>query len=545
MASVGGVIRRPQKRPCGGYGDSGPLVKRAPGGAQRLALTPPATAERGEDVFGADGVARDAPRKRGEEARRALGLQELEALLDVAAPLGRSPVDQFGEPGLRGRPELPEALALVIQSRPGATHGLQHRGAMLGQQTQRLGTPEVAHHLLGLGHDLHPVRVQMQRRGLAQRVRGHRVLVPVMPDATAGRHEDGDLQRVLRGQDGQRPQPGPLLGQAGDRDHARRPIGPLRVPAGQPLRELGLKVGPVVEAAAAEETALDPADEILHGALLLSRPRPAQLGGEAVVEGDLAEDRVPDDQVALAAEDDRLGIIPDSDQRDAAEGLEGGEQRPDERFFPLVGHQADVGEAAPLQSAGEEADPLPPAAGVAHVDLSEVVLAELPGDALEADQRGDRHRPQPPHQLVDRALAAAVASLLAQPADDLPTRQRPVLGQPGLDHRRPRRGDRRPADAMLSHQRALLARGYGRLPLDPPHAGLGHAGRHRHGGLGHPHCTQDLDLMPGHGSDHPSPFWTRLSCAASGKTVTSEPPWTYQNFRKGRYQNFRNPQVPL
>jgi hypothetical protein len=49
--------------------------------------------------------------------------------------------------------------------------------------------------------------------------------------------------------------------------------------------------------------------------------------------------------------------------------------------------------------------------------------------------------------------------------------------------------------------------------------------------------------MPGHGSDHPSPFWTPPSCAASAKTVTSEPPGTYQNFLKGRYQNFRNPQT--
>jgi hypothetical protein len=49
--------------------------------------------------------------------------------------------------------------------------------------------------------------------------------------------------------------------------------------------------------------------------------------------------------------------------------------------------------------------------------------------------------------------------------------------------------------------------------------------------------------MPGHGSDHPSPFWAPSACAAPGKTVTSEPAWTYQNFRKGRYQNFRNPRV--
>jgi phosphohistidine phosphatase SixA len=45
----------------------------------------------------------------------------------------------------------------------------------------------------------------------------------------------------------------------------------------------------------------------------------------------------------------------------------------------LVGHQGDMGEAAPLQLAGEEPDALRPPAGVAHVDLPEVVLAKLRG----------------------------------------------------------------------------------------------------------------------------------------------------------------------
>ena len=51
--------------------------------------------------------------------------------------------------------------------------------------------------------------------------------------------------------------------------------------------------------------------------------------------------------------------------------------------------------------------------------------------------------------------------------------------------------------------------------------------------------------MPSHGSDHPSPFRAPSSCAAPGKSVTSEPSGTYQNFRKGTYQNFRNPQPLL
>jgi hypothetical protein len=48
--------------------------------------------------------------------------------------------------------------------------------------------------------------------------------------------------------------------------------------------------------------------------------------------------------------------------------------------------------------------------------------------------------------------------------------------------------------------------------------------------------------MPGHGSDHSSLFPGKRSAAASpGSSVTSEPVWTGQNFRKGSGQNFRNP----
>ena len=39
--------------------------------------------------------------------------------------------------------------------------------------------------------------------------------------------------------------------------------------------------------------------------------RPAQLRREPVVERDLAEDRIPDNQLALPLQDDGLGIVPD------------------------------------------------------------------------------------------------------------------------------------------------------------------------------------------------------------------------------------------
>jgi hypothetical protein len=56
-----------------------------------------------------------------------------------------------------------------------------------------------------------------------------------------------------------------------------------------------------------------------------------------------------------------------------------------------------MAEAAPLQPTGKEAVPLPSDAGVAHLDPPEVVLAELAGNALEANHWRHGHRPQSAH----------------------------------------------------------------------------------------------------------------------------------------------------
>src|SRR5258705_453877 len=168
------------------------------------------------------------------------------------------------------------------------------------------------------------------------------------------------------GGDGQRTQPRLLLGEAHGRDDPGGAIRPLGIDHPQPVAELLLEVGPVVKAAAREEALLDPADEIFDGALLLARSRPTQLGGEAVVERDLPEYRVPDDQLALAREDDGFGIVPDRHERHAPEGLQGMEQPADQRLLALVGDERDVDEATPLETAGKEADALHDARDVPH-----------------------------------------------------------------------------------------------------------------------------------------------------------------------------------
>ncbi len=55
---------------------------------------------------------------RGEGRQEALGsmlLQEGEAALDILPPLGRAPMNQFGQPGLGRRAEFPQTLALVVR----------------------------------------------------------------------------------------------------------------------------------------------------------------------------------------------------------------------------------------------------------------------------------------------------------------------------------------------------------------------------------------------------------------------------------------------
>ncbi|PYN89464.1 MAG: hypothetical protein DMD89_34980 [Candidatus Rokuibacteriota bacterium] len=115
-------------------------------------------------------------------------------------------------------------------------------------------------------------------------------------------------------------------------------------------------------------------------------------------------------------------------------------EQPADQRLALVGDERDVDEATPLEAAGKEADALHDAGDVPHAHHAEVVLAEFAGDALKADERGDGHRAEPSDQLVQRALAAPVAVVLAQASDDLAAGHGPVVLQPPLDRRGPGRG---------------------------------------------------------------------------------------------------------
>ncbi len=237
-----------------------------------------------------------------------------------------------------------------------------------------------------------------------------------------------------------------------------------------------------------------------YGALLLGRPRPAEFGGEAIVERHLPEGRIPDDQIFLPGDHDGPGIVPDRHERHAAEGLERLQQSADERLFGLIRDQDDVGEPAPLQAAGEEPDPLDRAGGVADQDLAEVTMTELARPALQAHHRAGGYRTQAAEQLVERRLAAAEASFLGPP-EQLHPGQRAILRQPLNEPWGPRGCDGRPAGGRAG-------------------------GRRRHGPL----LGRSPLPLPGEAFDRRPPV----------KSVSSEVPRTGQNFRKRRGQSFRN-----
>ena len=314
-------------------------------------------------------------------------------------------------------------------------------------------------------------------------------------------------------------------------------------PSSSHLGELARAIRAVVEPAALEEAPRDPADEVFPGSRLSSGARPAQLRREPAVERHLAEDRVPDDQLAAPLDDNGLGVVPHRDQRHPAERLEGRQQGPDERLLLRVGDQLHVRIPAPLEATREAVHALGGPGPVAHRDRAEAVLAELARGALEAHQRHALDGPQPPDQLVEGARAPAIPGL-ARPAEQLDPGQMILLGQPLSDPRGPRCRCRRASETSGADQRRRVARRHRRLPLDAPHAPLRGARLGRHRCLGHADCSHNLDLMPSHGADHPSPFPGGRRASAPPGTSLSSLLVTAQMFRKEGGQTFRNRHSP-
>ncbi len=166
-------------------------------------------------------------------------------------------------------------------------------------------------------------------------------------------------QRQIRRRDLQRTQPRAILRDPRGRRHARRARRPDRIGLGEPLAQLPLEIGAVEEAPLLEERAFDPADEILDAAFLLRPIRPAHLDADAEIERHAGKRRIPlrDHAVASPLERDRLRSIKHGDQGNAAEGGEMLDQRADQRFDALIGHQRDLDPPRVLQAARRRSAP--------------------------------------------------------------------------------------------------------------------------------------------------------------------------------------------
>ena len=239
----------------------------------------------------------------------------------------------------------------------------------------------------------------------------------VVEDLGGGADDHRDAQREIGGRDLERSEAWPLLGEADGGNHVRRPRRALCIDLAMPLGELRSQIRIVQKAALLEEGALHPADQILHGALLLRTRRPAHLNAESEIERDAGKERIPlcDLAIARPLHRDRSRSIEDRQQRNAAEAREVIHHRPHERFRALVRHDRHFDPPRVLQARGEEVHPSPRAVEKADVDLTEVVLGEFAGQALKPDQGPHGRRSDRCDQLVERRLPARVATQFHPP----------------------------------------------------------------------------------------------------------------------------------
>jgi hypothetical protein len=188
-----------------------------------------------------------------------------------------------------------------------------------------------------------------------------------------------------------------------------------------------------MEAPHLEEASLDPAHQVLHRPLLVAPAGRTQFDPEAEVHGQLGERAVPDDGLLLRMDHHRLRVVDHDQEGNSARSVESVHERSAQGFDLLVRHHLDVHPAGMLQPVGGEVDALGVAGKVLNPDLSEVKLGELSGQPLEAHhQPGRRRSAELSHQIVDRRLAALVASL-SQPMEQFNGGKVPVFLEPLLE----------------------------------------------------------------------------------------------------------------
>ena len=259
-----------------------------------------------------------------------------------------------------------------------------------------------------------------------------------------------------------------------------------------PVGQLRFEVRPVVKSADFEEPVLHKAHPIFDTPLLVAAARRTELGGEAVVEGNLGEGVVPRDLAALTRDHDRLRVIEDAHEGHAPEGGEGGEQRPGQRLHQFVGNEFDMDPARPLQPSGEEVEHLDGPVVVANSHVTEVALAELARHALETDDRRGHDLAYGSNQTIDRVFPARVAAL-PKAAKNLDCREVRSFVEDLPDLRLEGRGDPRSAHGAGGGwlRRASLAQ-------DPLYRVETGARLAQHRAHGQPSLSKDMDLVPLH-----------------------------------------------
>jgi len=163
-----------------------------------------------------------------------------------------------------------------------------------------------------------------------------------------------------------------------------------------------------------EETACDPANEILNRSLLLGRMRPADLNAQPKIEHYPGEHRIPlrDFAVLLPRERHRLRPIKDGEQGNAAHRGEVVDQRARQDLDLFIRHDGDLDPARVLEARGEEVHALLGPVEKPHAHLTEIVLCELTRETLEAHDGPRREDAHATHQLIQRTLGTVVAGEL-------------------------------------------------------------------------------------------------------------------------------------
>lgn len=354
------------------------------------------------------------------------------------------------------------------------------------------------------GHEFKMALVHEDRRRLSRGRWRHRVRHAFERHLRARRHDRRNAERQRFRTHLDRSQSLELLLPPRFRNHLRRAAHRLVIDLVVPRRELRLEIGFIKKFPGLEERSLHPSDEPLDRALLVSASRRAHLDAHADVDDRLREGRVELLDLAAYAglRDDGARTIEHGHQRQPAERDEVPREATHDGLDALVLDDRHSDESRVFQAGSEEVNASSAPVEKAHVDLTEVVLRELSGQAFEANDGRRVARSVRGNERVEGGLAARVAVDLGA-TKELLRRQRRLIAEPTLNDLCEGRGLRRASDAsrrgfvVIVHVRDLAL---------PPHASNGvDRGLAALCDVGHREARveQDLDLVSLEQRDHP------------------------------------------